>query len=333
MTITARDQRRALTDEVGSGTGFAIDVEGMNVRVGRTLAVRELSLHVPWGSVYGLAGPSGAGKSSLLRVLATLQPANAGKAEVNGIDVGVNPAGVRRSVGFLPDSFGLYQSFTTREYLDFCAAIYGVPVRQRRHLTDELLELVDLTSRANQPVQGLSRGMRQQLGLARCLIHDPPILLLDEPGAGMAPRARLELRDILQELRRLGKTILIASNLPGELAEICSHLGVMRDGVLLAEGSIEDVTEAVSHDLHLRIRLAPRDTFAVKRLLDTHPACWQIESERAGLVRARFGGGDAELAALLAQIQAAGISVSEFAAEPPGLDDVVLQLSEVKPES
>ena len=251
-----------------AGEAYAIAVEDLSVWYGRTLAVHHLSMHVPPGSIYGMVGPSGAGKSTTMRVLATIQQPDAGTVLIDGIDIRVNPAAVRGSIGYLPDFSGLYEGLTVSEYLDFYGAIYGVPARRRRSMTDELLELIGLTDQRSSQVKTLSRGMRQKLGLARCLVHDPGILLLDEPASGMDPASRLDLRDIVRELARLGKTIVISSHLLSELSEICSHLGIMRAGELIAEGSVGEIMRAVAPDTLVRIQLLrPDDAATAQQIL------------------------------------------------------------------
>lgn len=230
-------------DEAGmsSTADAAIDVVGMSAGYGKTLIIRDLSLQVPRGAVYGLTGPSGSGKTTLLRVLATLHPPASGTIRLDGMDPGENLAGVRARIGYLPDRFGVYDALTTGEYLDFYAALFGVSGRRRRQSTEELLELFGLTDMRDMQVRTLTRGSRQQLGMARCLVHDPAVLLLDEPAAGMDPEARLELREILTELARLGKSVLLVSTLLSELDGICTHLGILKEGRLVTQGDIADV--------------------------------------------------------------------------------------------
>ncbi len=307
--------------------GYAIEIEGMSVRYGRAPAVRNLSMHVPPGSIYGLVGPSGAGKSTTIRVLATLQQPDAGTVLVDGVDLRANPAAARDRIGYLPDWPGLYEGLTAGEYLDFYGAIYGVPARRRRRMTGELLELIGLTDRRDTPVHSLSRGMRQKLGLARCLVHDPRILLLDEPASGMDPRSRLDLRDILQELARLGTTILISSQLLAELAQVCSHLGIMRAGELVAEGAMGEIMNAVSPEVRVLVHLlGPSDTDTARQILEAHPACREIESVGASTLVARFEGTRQDRAAILGKLSLSGVQVTDFEVECATLEDVFLRV-------
>jgi ABC-2 type transport system ATP-binding protein len=247
---------------------------------------------------------------------------------VDGIDATTDPVTARGQIGYLPDFFGVYGGLTVMEYLDFYGALYRIPPRRRRQTGDELLELMELTDRRDQPVGALPRGMRQKLGLARCLIHDPAILLLDEPAAGMDPASRLELRDILRELASFGKAILITSHLLFELAEMCSYLGVMHDGELVTEGSVDEIRSAVLPERYLRVHLLdPSDAEPASRRLAEHARCREVESVDASTLRAWFDGDDEDLAALLGQLSRSGIRVAEFALERPTLEEVFLQMS------
>jgi ABC-2 type transport system ATP-binding protein len=219
--------------------GIAVDAVGIGAGYGGTPIIRDLSLQVPRGTVYGLTGPSGAGKTTLLRVLATLHPLTAGTLHIDGVNPVKQAGAARARIGYLPDRFGGYDALTAREYLEFFASLFGV--LRRRQSADELLELFGLGAAADTPVRTLSRGARQQLGMARCLVHDPTVLLLDEPAAGMDLHARLELREMLTELARLGKTVVIGSSLLSEVAEVCTHLGILLDGRMAAQGAIQEV--------------------------------------------------------------------------------------------
>ncbi len=227
--------------EAGGTADAAIEVDGVTASCGAGHVIRDLSLHVPRGAVYGLTGPSGAGKSTLLRILATLHPPDRGTLRLDGKDPADDLRGARARIGYLPDHFGVYEALTAREYLEFFAGLFGVSGRRRRQSAEELLELFGLAGARDRPVKMLSRGSRQQLGMARCLVHDPAVLLLDEPAAGMDPEARLELREVLTELSRLGKTIVLSSTLLAELAEVATHLGIMREGRLVADGEVAEL--------------------------------------------------------------------------------------------
>lgn len=315
---------------IDAGEALGIEIEGMRKSYGKMTAVRDLSMHVPRGSVYGFVGPNGAGKTTTIRTLATLQKPDAGSVRVAGIDVVASPSEVRDKVGYMPDFFGVYDSLSVDEYLDFYGASHRIPAARRKQLSDELLELVDLTDKRKEPVEWLSRGMKQRLGLARCLIHDPEVLLLDEPASGMDPRARIELREILRELRNLDKTILISSHILPELAEMCTHIGIITAGELIAEGPVDAVISALSHGPRLRVRtLRSEHVDTLFGLLRAHPQCDEIDLEDERTISLTFGGTDEELATLMAGIVASGILLTEFAVEGGTLEDVFLQITEL----
>jgi len=330
MTAPAQERRT----EPGAEALYAIEVEGLSVSFGRTHALHRVSLHVPHGSIYGLVGPSGAGKSTLMRVLATLEKPDTGTVLVDGVDLAIDPAAARDRIGYLPDSSGVYGNLTVAEYLDFYGAIYRIPLGRRRQVGEELLELVGLTVRRDDPVGTLPRGMKQKLGLARCLIHDPDILLLDEPAAGLDPDARLELRDMLRELAGFGKAVLISSHLLGDLAELCTHLGVMRDGELLTEAALDDMMDAVFPESNLRVHLLdPGDVETATRLLAEQPSCRQVEPMDASSLAAWFDGAEADLAAILGQLLRSGVRVTEFTLERPTLEDLFARVTAVEADA
>jgi ABC-2 type transport system ATP-binding protein len=218
-----------------------VDIKNLWVKYGEVVAVRGISFQIPRGEVFGFIGPNGAGKSSTIRILATLQLPTGGKVRVDGIEVRKNPMAIRRRIGYMPDSFGLYDGLTVREYLHFFAAAYDTPLDRRDRLVDDVLALTDLKYKIDAPVDGLSRGMKQRLGLSRVLLHDPELLLLDEPASGLDPRARIEVREILKELSRMGKTILISSHILHELSQLCTRIGILETGRLVTEGSLDEI--------------------------------------------------------------------------------------------
>jgi ABC-2 type transport system ATP-binding protein len=236
-----------------------IAVEQLGKRYGRQVAVADVSFSVPKGEIFGFVGPNGAGKTTTIRVLATLTPADRGRATIGGIPVGDDPAAVRALVGYMPDFFGVYDRLTSEEYLEFYAACHGVPRSRRRRVAAELLELVDLGDRREAQVDTLSRGMKQRLCLARALVHDPSVLLLDEPASGLDPRARVEMRELIQELRRMGKTILVSSHILPELEELCTWVGFIDRGRMVAVGPMADVRDRVAAGRRLRVDLVSPD--------------------------------------------------------------------------
>lgn len=235
---------------------MAVRCIGLTKRYGDLFAVRDLDLEVPRGSIFGLIGPNGAGKSTTFSILASLLSPTAGRVEVAGFDPAEQAVEVRRRMGYMPDVLGLYDDLRVAEYLDFFAAAYRVPSRDRPALIDGLLDLVDLTCRRDSMVDALSRGMKQRLSLARALVHDPEVLILDEPASGLDPRARVELRGLLHELSDMGKTVVISSHILAELEEILSDVAIMEAGRLLAAGSPHSIRERLAGSRTVKVRLA-----------------------------------------------------------------------------
>ena len=232
-----------------------VETRGLTKRYGTTLALDHLDLVVPEGAVYGFIGPNGAGKTTTMRILTGLLRASSGEAWIAGHEVARDPKIVRSLVGWMPDSFGVYDSMKAWEYLDFFAASYGLPGPRRAQLIGELLDLVDLGHKRDDYVMGLSRGMKQRLSLARTMAHDPRLLILDEPASGLDPRARIELRELLKELRALGKTIVISSHILTELAEMCTHIGIIEAGRLLVSGEVNDVLHSLQPHKVVEVRV------------------------------------------------------------------------------
>ena len=231
----------ALARQAAAARPLAVDVCDLWIRYGRFEAVRGISLQIPPGEVFGFIGPNGAGKSSTIRVLATLQPEFEGRVKVAGLDVRLQPDQVREHIGYVPDYFGVYDDLTAREYLHFFAAAYRLPQEKRKSVVDDVLQLTDLTHKIDAAVDSLSRGMKQRLSLARVLLHDPAVLLLDEPASGLDPRARIEMRELLKALKEMGKTIVISSHILHELAQLCTRIGIIETGRMVAQGSVAEI--------------------------------------------------------------------------------------------
>jgi len=306
-----------------------VRAEGLVKRYDRTLAVAGVDLSVASGEIFGLVGPNGAGKTTTLRMLATLLRPSSGEAEIAGFSVTRNPDQVRRVLGFMPDVFGVYDDMKVWEYLDFFARCYGIPSARRRQMIGDLLDLVDLGDKRDAYVQGLSRGMQQRLCLAHTLVHDPQVLLLDEPASGLDPRARVELRELLRELRSLGKTILISSHILPELEELCTSVAIVDHGQVLAQGRVADIEKRLRYGAVLRVRVlgegeaieAARDFFAA----EARVASAAILDD--GQIELGFRGDDAESADLLAGAIGAGIRIISFARAASDLEELFLQVT------
>jgi ABC-2 type transport system ATP-binding protein len=232
-----------------------VSIENLCVNYGKTRAVRGLNLTIERGEVFGFIGPNGAGKTSTIKVLATLLKPTKGRACVAGIDVAWAPQLARRRIGYMPDFFGVYDDLTAEEYLHFFAAAYHIESARRGSVVRDVLALTDLSHKADAPVDGLSRGMKQRLGLARVLLHDPDLLLLDEPASGLDPRARIEMRELLKELQSLGKTIIVSSHILHELSQFCTSIGIVEAGQMIAHGSLQEIYRTLNlrRTIHLQL--------------------------------------------------------------------------------
>jgi ABC-2 type transport system ATP-binding protein len=313
-----------------------IEIQGLSKAYGnrrdRRLAVKELSLSIDEGAVFGFIGPNGAGKTTTMRILTTLLEPTAGEAWVAGCSIARDPRGVRRAVGYMPDFFGVYDDMKVWEYLDFFAATYGVSPAGRATMVDDLLALVDLGHRRDDFVDSLSRGMKQRLCLARTLVHDPQVLILDEPASGLDPRARIEIRELLRELRAMGKTIFFSSHILSEVADVCTHIGVIEDGQLVAAGDIEEMRRRLQAHRTVRVYLlgdpaaAHELLFALEGVTNIRPAAdnGQIRPDQ---LLFDFVGDDEGLSAVLVALVQGGLGVVSFAELPNDLEDVFLQVT------
>ncbi len=310
-----------------------VRTDGLVKRYDRTVAVAGIDVAIDQGEIFGLVGPNGAGKTTTLRMLATLLRPDAGTAEIDGWSVTRNPDEVRRVLGFMPDAFRVYDDMKVWEYLDFFARCYGLPAAGRRRMIGDLLELVDLGDRRDAYVQDLSRGMQQRLCLAHALVHDPRVLLLDEPASGLDPRARVELRELLRELRSMGKTIVISSHILPELEELCTSVAIVDRGQVLAQGRVAEIERRLRFGAVLRVRLllegdelaAARDRLAIE------PDVASATILPDGTVELGFRGDDAAAARLLATVVAAGLPVASFARAASDLEELFLQVTGNEP--
>jgi len=306
-----------------------VSTRGLVKRYNGTLALGGLDLEVAVGEIFGLVGPNGAGKTTTLRILATLLLPTAGDAEVAGASLRGNPDGVRRAVGYMPDSFGVYDDMKVWEYLDFFGRCHGLPADRRRRMIGDLLELVDLGQKRDAYVATLSRGMQQRLCLAHALVHDPAVLILDEPASGLDPRARVELRELLRELRALGKTILISSHILPELEELCTSLAILDAGQVIAQGRLAEIEARLRVGAVLRIGVLGDESAlaAARDHLAGDPSVAAAEIAGAGLLEIGFTGDDEAAARLLADAVSAGIRIASFARAASDLEELFLQVT------
>lgn len=305
-----------------------IETRGLVKRYGKLTAIDDLSLHVERGAIYGFVGPNGAGKTTTMRILTTLITPNAGKAYVAGYSVTDYPREVRRAIGYMPDFFGVYDDMKVWEYLDFFAACYEIPERDRPKLIDDLLALVDLTHRRDDMVEGLSRGMKQRLSLARTLAHDPEVLILDEPASGLDPRARIEIRELLVEMAQMGKTIFFSSHILADVAEICTHLGIIEMGQMVAQGTVQDIRRQLMPTREITITMLDRVSEA-KETLQHVTGVVEIrdlpDDHGRKRIRIDFSGDDSAMSQLLQALSARGIPVVNFSEETRDLESVFMR--------
>ncbi len=288
-------------------------------------AVGSLSLKIEAGEMFGFIGPNGAGKSTTIRYLATLLKASRGDATVNGHSVNKDPLAVRRSIGYMPDDFGVYDGMKVWEFLDFFAVAYQIGRSQRKQVIIDVLELLDLSHKRDDYVNGLSRGMKQRLCLAKTLVHDPPVLILDEPTSGLDPRARIEVKALLKELRRMGKTILISSHILSELADCCTSIGIIERGQLLMHGPIESVYRQIRRNRMLDIRFNDKAEAGIS-ILRSCPEMRSIEVE-GNRVLVEMEADDARLADIMSHLVREGIPMRSFNDTEPTLEDVFMMVT------
>ncbi|HZW31292.1 MAG TPA: ABC transporter ATP-binding protein [Isosphaeraceae bacterium] len=303
-----------------------IEVIHFTKHYGDFVAVEDLSFSIGKGETFGFIGPNGAGKSTTIRFLATLLRPTAGEGRVAGYSVTAEPMSVRRVIGFMPDDFGVYDGMKVWEFLDFFAVAYEIPRSYRKKIIGEVLDLLDLTHKRDDYVNGLSKGMKQRLCLAKTLVHDPPVLILDEPASGLDPRARLEMKALLNELRQMGKTILISSHILSELSDFCTSIGIIERGKLLAAGSIVDIQQQIRSHRVLKVRVLDESTEKAAELLRQDQAIRLVETYDHTL-NAEFEGQDQDMARLLDRLIQNGIVVQSFAEEPLSLEDVFMMIT------
>ncbi len=289
------------------------------------VAVDNLSFSIEEGDIFGFIGPNGAGKTTTIRFLATLLTPTRGTAIINGYDVVRQPEQVKRSVGYMPDEYGVYDGMRVWEFLDFFGAAYGISRKERRSVINDILVLLDLQYKRDSMVNSLSRGMRQRLCLAKTLVHDPPVLVLDEPASGLDPRARIEIKELLKELRDMGKTILISSHILSELADCCNTVGIIERGKLLAAGNVRHIMEELREAVAVEMEVVGGAEKAEAVLRENGYVRDLMASERTFTFE--FSGRRLDLAALHAQLHAAGVQILWFKELETSLEDVFMRIT------
>lgn len=302
-----------------------LTIENLTKQYGRLTAVDNLSLHIDAGDIMGFIGPNGAGKTTTIKMVSTLLTPTSGRVYVNEIEVSENPEEVRPWIGYMPDFFGLYDDVRVWEYLEFFASAYRMPVNKRRRAIDDVLELTDLIVKKEAFVSELSRGMQQRLCLAKTILHDPKLLLLDEPASGLDPRARIEIKELLKELRRMGKTILISSHILPELADFCNKIAIIEQGKLVVAGDVQAIVERCRGGVVLHISVADH----VQECLGCLAGISSISDARIedGTIRATYAGEPGEHYLVLNILVQHGFKILQFNEASIDLEDVFLKVT------
>ncbi|MEQ6354284.1 ABC transporter ATP-binding protein [Lysinibacillus sp. M3] len=304
-----------------------IEIRDLTKRYGSFTALDHLNLSLEEGVVFGFVGANGAGKSTTFSILATLLSPTSGDALINGKSVIKESKEVRKLIGYMPDFFGVYDQLKVDEYLDFYGASYGIGAAERKVLIPQLLELVNLTNKRYDYVDLLSRGMKQRLCLARALIHDPKVLILDEPASGLDPRARVEMRDILRNLKSMGKTILISSHILPELAEMCDEIGVIDNGKLIAHGNVASIQAQLQGEKRIVIKVTD-SLNEVRAFLEEDPLISSIDVIENRLeIAFNYRGTDADQVALLKKAILANLPIYALSEEEKDLEDVFMAIT------
>jgi len=304
-----------------------VETHNLTKKYGHLIAVNNLNLRLEEGDVLGFIGPNGAGKTTTIRILATLLEPTSGTATIAGHDVLKEPEAVRRVIGYMPDFFGVYDDVKVWEYLDFFACAYRVPRSERGKLIDDVLALTDLSHKKNDYVEALSRGMKQRLCLAKTLLHNPQVLLLDEPASGLDPRARIEIKELLKELQSMGKTILISSHILPELADICNKIAIIERGELLISGEINAIMRQLTGSHVLEIRVADDIDTAVQVLQSQMEDIREVQVED-GTIRAYYIGPPGEHYRVMWALAERRVKVLSFAEQPTDLEDIFMRVTQ-----
>ena len=301
-------------------------IKDLEKSYGKFKALNKLNLEIKKGEIFGFIGPNGAGKSTTMKIVSGLLRPDSGEVYVDGIDALKNNKALKEKIGYMPDFFGVYDNLKAYEYLEFYGSIYGITGKEMKDLSMDLLELVNLKDKHDAYVDGLSRGMKQRLCLARCLIHNPSLLILDEPASGMDPRARFEMKNILKNLKDMGKTIIVSSHILSELGEICTNLGIIEGGQMICSGTVDEIMGRMSINNRLTIQILNKGEQAVT-LLKEMPQIRNIDFE-SNKITLDFKGEDEEAAQILKNLILHGISVVSFGREDGTLEDIFIKITD-----
>ncbi len=302
-----------------------LHIQDLTKNYGSFTAVNHLTLHIPEGDLFGFVGPNGAGKTTTIRIVCGLLKASGGKVQIGGTQAAVGSKEMKRLIGYVPDFFGVYDNLKVHEYMDMYGSMYSMNSRDIAKLTDDLLELVNLTDKKEFYVDTLSRGMKQRLCVARALLHNPKLLILDEPNSGLDPRARVEMKELLKNLHSMGKTIVISSHILSELSEMCNSIGIMNRGQLVAAGKIEDIMNHLSGGKKIHVRVASEMEPAV-RIIREHAGA-NVESVLENEVIISHNGSDEDICALIGSLIQNQVLLTGFYKEEGSLESLFMQLT------
>ena len=300
-------------------------INDLTKNYGTFTAVNHLSLHIPEGDLFGFVGPNGAGKTTTIRIVCGLLRASGGSVRIGSTAAAVGSKEMKRMIGYVPDFFGVYDNLKVREYMDMYGSMYGMYSRDIAKLTDDLLELVNLSDKKEVYVDTLSRGMKQRLCVARALLHNPKLLILDEPSSGLDPRARVEMKELLKNLHSMGKTIVISSHILSELSEMCNSIGIMNHGQLITAGRIEYIMQQISGGKRMHIQIASGMENAVRILKEQVGV--RIESVRENEIIVLFNGADEEVSALIGLMLQNQVILGGFYREEGSLESLFMQVT------
>lgn len=302
-----------------------LSIKNLSKKYGKFQAVTDLNFEITEGEIFGFVGPNGAGKTTTMKIICGLLRATSGEITLDGVDAIRENKKIKEKIGYMPDFFGVYDDLKVNEYLEFYASIYNIKGQGRKKITDDLLELVDLSSKREAYVDSLSRGMKQRLCLARSLVHNPRLLVLDEPASGMDPRARVEMKEILKNLKSMGKTIIISSHILPELAELCTSIGIIDKGRMVISGGVDEIMQQVYSKKVIRLKVRDRLADALM-VLKEYPYIDKFVSGE-DTIKASFDGGEEEMSRVLSALVGRGIPVVSFAQLEGNLEDVFMKVT------
>lgn len=303
-----------------------LEISKLCKKYGKFNAVNNLNLEVKEGEIFGFVGPNGAGKTTTMKIICGLLAATSGEVFVDGIDAIKDNKRLKEKIGYMPDFFGVYDNLKVSEYLEFYASVYNINGKERTKICNDLLELVDLQNKRDSYVDSLSRGMKQRLCLARSLVHNPKLLVLDEPASGMDPRARFEMKEILRNLKDMNKTIIISSHILPELSELCTTIGIIEKGNIVVHGTVDEIISKVYNNKSLKIRVKDSMEDAVKKIKEL-PSIGKVTTGE-NTIEAAFEGGDEEMSEILAHLVLNKIPVVSFSQLDGNLEDIFMKVTE-----